>query len=449
MKGGKYSVSVVMPTYNRKDLVSEHIGKLLYEQDYSKDKYEIIVVDDGSRDKTSKHLKDKYKKEIKEGRLKVLRQDNHGLSAARNLGIKHASGEYICRMDDDDPPLPNRIKDSIDYFKKNPDKRLMHAKSYWIDEKGQFLDNGKMFKKGLNVKREHWAKKHDLENKTEDYLLEEKNGSLRVSRNVIHGGTTMAHKSLYDDIENIYGHVYDPTVTTGEDRDLWSRIAKLSRDKSEREIGFLNKIVANYLFTKDQAIKQEKKLPRRKDLFNYINKKLDDPKQFYHVVFSEADLDNKDLIHYLQKIARRGYRRGHKLKFVLKDKNSGNYKVRLLDSDAVLSKKGDFFNRRVYDQGNLEEIIQNHEIENADAIEIIDDIDLHSEVHNKIENNPERYFTLIGNEGFIEDKSDKRKNISSGEDRILLHPKISTKLESLIKKESPKKKLYRWIPLLK
>ena len=91
-------VSVVVPTYNRKEILMECLISL-FNQTYPKDKYEIIVVNDGSTDGTEEVLKEYAKKAP--CIFKWFSQENKGPSAARNLGIEHAKGEIICFTDDD------------------------------------------------------------------------------------------------------------------------------------------------------------------------------------------------------------------------------------------------------------------------------------------------------------------------------------------------------------
>jgi len=91
-------VSVVIPTYNRKDMLKECLDSL-FNQTYPKDKYEIIVVNDGSTDGTEEVLKEYAKKAP--CAFKWLTQQNKGSYAARNLGIRNARGEIICFTDDD------------------------------------------------------------------------------------------------------------------------------------------------------------------------------------------------------------------------------------------------------------------------------------------------------------------------------------------------------------
>lgn len=90
-------LSIVVPIYN----VEEYLGKCiesLLNQDY-KD-YEIILVNDGSKDNSEKIAKEYQKKH--KGRIKLFTKENGGLSSARNFGIEKASGEYIFFVDSDD-----------------------------------------------------------------------------------------------------------------------------------------------------------------------------------------------------------------------------------------------------------------------------------------------------------------------------------------------------------
>lgn len=435
-----YSVSVVMPTFNRKEIVSKNISKLLDEQKYNTELYEVIVVDDGSTDGTFNYLQEKFSDEISQGRLKVLRQKNHGLSKARNLGISNAKGKYICRFDDDDTPLPNRISDSIEYFKKNPKKRLVHAKSYWVDDKERFLDNGKNFISGINRSKERLARDYDLENKTEDLMIEYSSDGYSVKRNVVNGATTMAHRSLYDDMERLYGHVYDPHITTGEDKDLWVRIAKLSKEKRSSEFGFLDKIVANYTFTRDQIIKQLKKKPRMKDLNSYIGTKLNS-KQKKRILFAPiSHLNDSTKRSMLHRESRRAYRNGESLLIAFRDPESGKYLVRSMDSDAVMKKPDEFFGKRMYEYDSLDSILKEQFQENLDQADYFDGSHFLSEFKHLPKDALHRYVVtedldeddFFGSSG----RARKRKKLLDGISQLVLNHPNSSKVRDAIKKKS-------------
>ncbi|MGB0767559.1 MAG: glycosyltransferase family 2 protein [Phycisphaeraceae bacterium] len=91
--------SIVIPTYNRRSLVGTALDSALA-QDFDGD-YEILVGDDGSTDGTPDFIEATYG-----DRVKVFRQDNAGPGPARNLAIRHATGEYLAFLDSDDAFLP-------------------------------------------------------------------------------------------------------------------------------------------------------------------------------------------------------------------------------------------------------------------------------------------------------------------------------------------------------
>lgn len=103
------TVSVIIPTYNRAKIISRTIDSVL-NQTY-KD-IEIIVVDDGSKDDTKEVLK-KYKKKIK-----YVYKENGGVSSARNLGVKEASGDWIAFLDSDDEWTPDKLSVQMDCLAK-------------------------------------------------------------------------------------------------------------------------------------------------------------------------------------------------------------------------------------------------------------------------------------------------------------------------------------------
>ncbi len=90
-------ISVIIPTYNRKDVLIKCL-KALFCQSYSK-KYEILIIDDGSSDNTEKVVEELQKNAPIE--LRYFKQENKGPAAARNIGIKNANGDIILFIGDD------------------------------------------------------------------------------------------------------------------------------------------------------------------------------------------------------------------------------------------------------------------------------------------------------------------------------------------------------------
>lgn len=92
-------VSVVVPTIGKPDFISSCLASLL-NQNYPKDKYEVIVVDSSSDDGVRK-LIEMLNQNLETPKLICLPQDKKGPAAARNLGLIHSEGDFICFIDDD------------------------------------------------------------------------------------------------------------------------------------------------------------------------------------------------------------------------------------------------------------------------------------------------------------------------------------------------------------
>lgn len=90
-------LSVIIPCYNVEEYLSKCIDSVI---DNDLDDIEIILVNDGSKDDTLKIIKE-YKKKYKDI-IKIVDQENQGLSMARNAGIEVSTGEYITFLDSDD-----------------------------------------------------------------------------------------------------------------------------------------------------------------------------------------------------------------------------------------------------------------------------------------------------------------------------------------------------------
>ncbi len=105
-------ISVILPTYNRAHTVSKAVQSVL-NQTYQK--WELIIVDDGSTDNTKNVVFS-----VKDKRMRYLYKENGGPAHARNYGIEHAKGKWIMYLDSDDTLLPNCIDVMMMYASKNP-----------------------------------------------------------------------------------------------------------------------------------------------------------------------------------------------------------------------------------------------------------------------------------------------------------------------------------------
>jgi len=109
-------VSVIIPTYNRRKTIERAVNSVLAQ---TWKEIEVIVVDDGSTDQTDEILKGYG------DRIRVIRQQNGGPSAARNTGIKAATGEIISFLDSDDAWLPLKTERQVKLLQRTESSRVV------------------------------------------------------------------------------------------------------------------------------------------------------------------------------------------------------------------------------------------------------------------------------------------------------------------------------------
>jgi len=124
-------VSVVMSVYNAERYLEEAIESIL-NQTYQD--FEFIIINDGSTD-SSLDLINKYN----DKRIRLIDQENKGLSKSLNTGISSAKGIYIARMDADDISFPQRIETQLEFLEKNADYVVIGSNAKIIDAEGNFL----------------------------------------------------------------------------------------------------------------------------------------------------------------------------------------------------------------------------------------------------------------------------------------------------------------------
>ncbi|MFC1798627.1 glycosyltransferase family 2 protein [Thermodesulfobacteriota bacterium] len=178
-------VSVIIPTYNRGWSVKAAIDSVLA-QDYHN--IELIVVDDGSTDNTRNVL------EVYQSSLIVIRQQNRGVSAARNSGIAASKGSFISFLDSDDLWLPEKLSRQIEFFKAHPKALICQTEEIWIRNDVR-----------VNPKKRH--------KKPSGMIFEKSLALCLVSPSAV-----MIRKSLFD----IIG-LFDESLPACEDYDLWLR----------------------------------------------------------------------------------------------------------------------------------------------------------------------------------------------------------------------------------
>ncbi|HWY12582.1 MAG TPA: glycosyltransferase [Bacteroidia bacterium] len=129
-------VSIVIPAYNAARFISETLDSVL-QQSYSS--FEIIVVNDGSTDSTKEIVE---KKILTDKRISIIDQKNHGVSVARNNGIKKAKGDFLAFLDADDTWLKDNLKEKIMLLTSDPTVDFVFSDLNLIDENSRNIGSG-------------------------------------------------------------------------------------------------------------------------------------------------------------------------------------------------------------------------------------------------------------------------------------------------------------------
>lgn len=134
-------VSVIIPAYNAEKFIKFCVDSII-NQTYKN--LEIIIVDDGSTDKTELVIKD-----IDDNRIKYIKKNNEGVSKARNDGIKYATGEYLIFVDSDDWLEKDAISKIVECI-KNSNKDIIRINYYLVN--GEKKQKNLKFIKDINLK---------------------------------------------------------------------------------------------------------------------------------------------------------------------------------------------------------------------------------------------------------------------------------------------------------
>lgn len=181
------TVSVVIPTCNRRELLSQSLRSVLSQ---SRAADEIIVVDDGSTDGTIERVHEAFPE------VRVLSQENRGVSAARNRGIEAAKGDWIAFLDSDDEWLPRKLERQLEALARSPGSLLCHTDEIWI-------------RRGRRVNP---MEKH----RKRGGLIFEKCLALCA----ISPSSALVHRRLFDTVG-----LFDETLPACEDYDFWLRVS--------------------------------------------------------------------------------------------------------------------------------------------------------------------------------------------------------------------------------
>ena len=129
----KPEISVIIPCYNSGSFLLRSIESIL-SQTFKN--FELIIVNDGSKDKLTLSIINKYKSHNK---ISVVKQKNKGLSSARNLGVKNSKSPFLLMLDADDWVAPETLELFYKFLKRNKKYKYVYSNINLADEKKGIL----------------------------------------------------------------------------------------------------------------------------------------------------------------------------------------------------------------------------------------------------------------------------------------------------------------------
>jgi glycosyltransferase involved in cell wall biosynthesis len=189
-------VSVLVPAWNAQAYLADALDSALAQSYRS---FEVVVVDDGSTDATTAIAR-RYAYRSN-GRIRLLRQANAGLPAARNAAMAAAQGEFFALLDSDDVWQPNHLAHAVAALDADPTVGLVHANIERMDGEGH----------SLGVPLRFWNLQPDAY------------AAIALRHEHVSCPTAVFRRACVDDVGG-----FDPRFTGlgCEDRDLWLRIAE-------------------------------------------------------------------------------------------------------------------------------------------------------------------------------------------------------------------------------
>jgi len=197
-------VSVIIPTYNRANLLRDSIDSVLAQR-YQE--FQLIVIDDGSTDETEKTVS-----RFRDSRITYRYQENMGQSCARNTGLRMAEGEYVAFLDSDNVWVDTRLQRHVALLQQNESYDAVYGISIPFPVRARNAQD--------QIERPSgWI--------TRALLL----------RNFIPFNSVLIRKHLIDYIGG-----FDESLRSAEDYDLWLRVSVYGRFLSDPQVSTLYRI---------------------------------------------------------------------------------------------------------------------------------------------------------------------------------------------------------------
>jgi len=181
-------VSVVIPTKDRRAFVVEAVRSVLAQ---NMPNLELVVVDDGSTDGTAECLS----RSFQEPRLRIVRQENLGVSAARNRGARETSGSWLAFLDSDDLWLPGKLERQLEAMQPPESAGACYTEEVWY-------------------RRGRWANPRNVHAKYDGWIFPH-----CLPLCIVSPSSVLLHRRVFDELGG-----FDESLPACEDYDLWLRL---------------------------------------------------------------------------------------------------------------------------------------------------------------------------------------------------------------------------------
>ena len=185
------TVSILLPVYNGAAYLQETLESMLAQTHQD---FELIIIDDGSRDASAAIIE-----RVNDPRIRFYRQSNRGLAATLNRAIELSRGEYLARQDQDDVSFPTRLEQQLKFMVAHPRCGLVGT---WAE-----IITG--------TERTGRAHRHPAENHTLKF-------DLLFDNPFVHSSVLLRKSAVVD----AGGYSTDPLRQPPEDYELWSRLSR-------------------------------------------------------------------------------------------------------------------------------------------------------------------------------------------------------------------------------